>query len=157
MAMVKFKQEPIRLPSKKKRELRTQFGALCYRYRNKKLQVLLITSRKQGRWIIPKGWPVHKATPAETARREAFEEAGVVGKVLPICLGIYSRTHNLQANRLPSIVAVFPLKCSGYLTDFPEAGQRRRKWVTRKKAARLVENPELAQLILAFDPKQLRR
>src|SRR5688500_3546461 len=60
-----------------------QYGVIPVRFgRGGQLQVLLLTSRGTGRWVIPKGWPMRKRTPAGTAEREAFEEAGVKGYLL---------------------------------------------------------------------------
>lgn len=156
MSITKVKQRPIRLPASQKRELRTQFGALCYRIHKDKVQVLLITSRARKRWIVPKGWPMDKATPAEAAATEAYEEAGVEGKVIPVCLGIYSRTEGLIGDDLPCVVALFPLKVKRIRTSYPEMAQRQRKWFGLKKAAALVDNPELGQIIEGFDPKLLK-
>ena len=36
---------------------RLQYGALCYKLTRKGVQVLLVTSRDTGRWLLPKGWP----------------------------------------------------------------------------------------------------
>ena len=153
--MTKVKQRPIHLPSSQKRELRTQFGALCYRIQKDKVQVLLITSRGRQKWLVPKGWPMDNATPAETAAREAFEEAGIEGKALTVCLGIYSKTEDLIGGNLPCVVALFPLKVKRMLSTYPEMGQRKRKWFSLKKAAGLVDSPELGQIIKGFDPKTL--
>ncbi len=61
---------------------RIQYAALPYRAKGKSvLEVMLITSRDTRRWIIPKGWPKHGLPPHATAAEEAFEEAGVVGKI----------------------------------------------------------------------------
>lgn len=157
MSITKVKQRPIRLPASQKRELRTQFGALCYRIQKDKVQILLITSRTRKRWIVPKGWPMDNSTPAETAAREAFEEAGVEGKAKSVCLGIYSRTEGLIGSDLPCVVALFPLKVKRIRTTYPEMGQRQRKWFGLKKAASLVDSPELGQIIKGFDPKLLIR
>lgn len=154
--MVKTKQQPIRLTGQEKRSVRTQFGALCYRIKNGKVQILLISSRSAGRWVIPKGWPMHKMTPAEASSVEAYEEAGVEGQVFETCLGIYS--HRRQAKDgvlLPCVVAVFPMHVKRLIKKFPEAKQRKRKWFSRKKAAKLVQEIELAQIIKGFDPSQL--
>lgn len=149
-------QRPLRLKDQGKRDVRTQFGALCWRINSDKLEVLLITSRQRKRWIIPKGWPVDRATPAEAAATEAWEEAGVAGKVAPICLGIYSYNKCLDRSEvLPCVVAVFPIRVKKLLADYPEKDQRRRKWFSRKKAAKLVDDPELANMILNFDPKSV--
>ncbi len=136
--------------------VRTQFGALCWRMRGDKPEVLLITSRQRKRWIIPKGWPVDRATPIEAAQTEAWEEAGVVGKAAPVCLGIYSYNKHLDGQGvLPCVVAVFPVRVKKLDRDYPEKSERRRKWLSRKKAAKLVDEPELANLIAHFDPKSL--
>jgi len=154
--MARTKQSAIQLESGQKRSVSTQFGALCYRVRNDKVQILLITSRRSGRWLIPKGWPMHNHTPVDAATREAFEEAGVEGKTTPTCLGIYSYLKETEdGNRQTCVVALFPLKVKRMLRDYPEAGQRKRKWLSPKKAAALVDEPELAQIILSFDPARL--
>lgn len=148
------KQRPMRLRDQGKRAVRTQFGALCWRLRNDKLEFLLITSRQRKRWIIPKGWPVDGATPAEAARTEAWEEAGLEGKVSPVCLGIYSYTKYLDEDEaLPCVVAVFPVRAKRLASAYPEKSERRRKWFSRKKAAKLVNEPELANIIKGFTPQ----
>lgn len=43
-------------------------------------QVLLITSRDTGRWVLPKGWPMRGRSMAQAALIEAWEEAGVEGQ-----------------------------------------------------------------------------
>jgi len=153
MIKTTLKQRAIRLPPSQKRELRTQFGALCYRIRKDKVQVLLVTSRGRKRWIIPKGWPMDNATPAETAQREAFEEAGVEGKISGNCLGLYSYVKVMEdTDDLPCIVAVYPLKIKRVRTEYPENDQRKRRWFTLKKAAVALDEPELSQMVKLFDP-----
>jgi len=46
------------------------------------LEILLITSRETRRRIIPKGWLIRDLRPRDVAAREAFEEAGLVGKIV---------------------------------------------------------------------------
>lgn len=159
MSLAQSERQPIRLPSLLQEGLeRTQYGALCYRVRKDKVQVLLVTSRGTGRWIIPKGWPIPGSSPAEAAAREAWEEAGVLGRLRDICLGIYSYAKRQPHGRpLPCVVAVYPVKVRKLEDDYPEAKERRRKWVSLKKAASLVEEPELAALLRGFNPAMLRR
>jgi len=83
------KQLPLTVPVEHKSDLRTQFAALCYRVRQGRTEVLSITSRNTGRWIAPKGWPMQDCTPAQSAAEEAWEEAGVIGKGLDRCLGLF--------------------------------------------------------------------
>ncbi|MEO0945294.1 MAG: NUDIX hydrolase, partial [Pseudomonadota bacterium] len=56
---------------------------------------------------------------------------------------------------LPCVVAVFPVKVSKLAKAYPEQSERRRKWFTSKKAAKLVDEPELAAMIKKFDPRMV--
>ena len=156
MAVSDVKQRKLELADGGKRGVRTQFGALCWRRREGEIQVLLVTSRRRKRWIIPKGWPKDRKTPAKTAMAEAWEEAGVEGKVEQFCLGIYSYNKELIAGPVvPCVVAVFPLRVTAQHDSYPERKQRKRKWFSLKKAASKVDEPELAALLANFDPARL--
>lgn len=149
-----IKQLPISVQGAHKSEMRSQFAALCYRIRRGKVQVLLITSRRRERWIVPKGWPMDAKTPAAAALQEAWEEAGVTGRVTGGCLGVYSYAKMLgDGETLPVLALVYPVEVIAVAKKYPEAGQRRRKWVSRKKAAKMVGAPELARMIRDFDPR----
>jgi 8-oxo-dGTP pyrophosphatase MutT (NUDIX family) len=152
-------QTPLRIGAAAKRETRTQFGALCYRRTDAKksgVEVLLVSSRDTGRWIIPKGWPVDGETPAAAAAMEAWEEAGVRGRVYETCIGHYSYHKWIDEEMsLPCIVAVFAVEVLRLDDDYPEAAERKRKWLTPKKAAQRVEEEELRHIILSFDPTKL--
>jgi 8-oxo-dGTP pyrophosphatase MutT (NUDIX family) len=149
------KQLPISVGGAKKSDVRAQFAALCYRVVKDKVQVLVISSRGTGRWILPKGWPMDGKTPAEAALQEAWEEAGVIGKVVSAPLGLYSyQKVQDHAHDFPCIAVVYAVKVKSLSKDFPEAGERRVKWVGRKKAAKLVDEPELSQILRDFDPRK---
>ncbi|MCB5410647.1 NUDIX hydrolase [Pseudogemmobacter faecipullorum] len=128
-----------------------QFAALCWRKAAGTRQILLITSRDTGRWIVPKGWPMKNRLPHEAAAIEAWEEAGVTGEIVESPLGryLYDKRRNRKADLLCE-VEVFALEVSNLATDFPEKTQRRRKWFNPVKAARKVAEPELRELILSF-------
>lgn len=133
-------------------DARCQYGALCYRTGGKEgCEVLLITSRDTGRWVIPKGWPIAGLSPALSAAREAWEEAGVKGKPAEAALGAYAYAKRMaRGGAQPCVVEVFALEVSKLSNDFPEKGQRRRKWVRPEKAAQRVDEPELAAILVAF-------
>lgn len=97
-------------------------------------------------------------SPADAAAIEAWEEAGVRGKVQDLCIGVYHCSKGGARGRLmpPCAVAVFPMKVKSLAKTYPERKQRRRKWVSPQKAARKVAEPELRKLIKAFDPQTLR-
>ncbi len=156
MTAARQKLLPVRLETASKRDVRTQFGALCYRLHDDKVKILLVTSRGVGRWIIPKGWPVDGVTPSAAAAAEAYEEAGAEGEISDVVLGVFSYRKALSNDEnLPCIAAVFPLRVRKLHAKFPEHKQRRRKWFSQKKAAEMVEEPELAQLIRSFRPARV--
>ena len=126
----------------------TQYGAICWRMHRGKVEVLLITSRDTGRWVIPKGWPIDGLTPAGSAAREAWEEAGVEGVVAEAGLGLFSYDKLMTPKKpLPCQVEVFALRVAKLKEKFPERGERRRKWFAAEKAARKVNEPELRHLL----------
>jgi len=60
----------------------TQYGVLPYRIDAEgKVEILLITSKERRRWVVPKGNPIPFFLNYESAAREAFEEAGVEGRI----------------------------------------------------------------------------
>ena len=156
MTAMAIKQLPITVRGAHKSDVRSQFAALCYRMSNGKPEILLITSRRSGRWIIPKGWPMDGMTPSASAAQEAWEEAGVVGKTRDICLGLYSYDKFQDAEyAFPCLAMVYPVRVKSLARDFPEKHQRRRKWYSLKKAAMLVSEPELSRIIRDFDPRAI--
>jgi 8-oxo-dGTP pyrophosphatase MutT (NUDIX family) len=126
-----------------------QTGALPWRLaQNKSIEVLLVTGRRSGRWTIPKGWPMPGKTLAEAAAQEAFEEAGVRGTVDPKPIGtIRHLKQRVIAGKLEVNVVVHRLCVDRELPNWPELGQRKRKWFSAKDAATSVDSPELRDLI----------
>lgn len=119
-----------------KRPERAQLAALCYREIVNGKEILLITSRKNHRYIIPKGWPMADKSDADTAAQEAFEEAGIVGNISQTPLGDYHSYKSLgKGLKVKTRVIVFPLKVSKQKDDFPEKGQRKYVWLPIKQAA----------------------
>ena len=152
-----IKQLPLSFQEFGKTDVRSQFAGLCYQYQNEKLRILLITSRRTRRWIVPKGWLKNNHTPAQSAAREAWEEAGVIGKAIETCVGLFAYRKTIsEDDSLPCVAMIYPVKVNRLAKKYPEAGQRKRKWVSRKEAARMVDEPELARILRDFDPKKLR-
>ena len=106
------------------------------------LEVLLITSSKTGRWVIPKGRLEPHMTPLESALEEAYEEAGVSGEPDWRPLGTYQR-RGLN-------VLVFPLLVTEILEQWPEDRWRQRRWFTLDKAVAEVDEPRLKDLIASL-------
>ena len=130
-----------------------QVGALAYRIADGAVEVLLITSRDTGRWVIPKGWGMKNKTDAQAAAIEAEEEAGMRGAVGKRPLGAYHYAKTLKSGQ-PAVcqVTVYPLAVDRQLKKWKERGQRTLRWFAPAEAAALVAEPELAELIATFKP-----
>jgi 8-oxo-dGTP pyrophosphatase MutT (NUDIX family) len=138
-------------------EPRAQIAALCWRAGKSGAEVLLISSRETGRWVIPKGWPMDGRSGPEAAAIEAWEEAGVKGQIDKATLGCFTYDKTLKRDSKSEskqlcLVEVFPLLVEKLATDFPEQRQRRRKWFAPDKAARRVAESELKTLLATFSP-----
>ena len=136
------------------RPKRLQVAALCYRQGATGTEVLLITSRDTGRWIIPKGWPIDNLSSAEAALQEAWEEAGVRrGECSGRHIGTYTYDKRKKDGWALSVETLVYAVCVEDLRDeYPEVEQRRRLWLPPWEAADLVEEPELQRLLRTFRP-----
>ncbi|RUM07334.1 NUDIX hydrolase [Rhizobium fabae] len=133
---------------------RQQYGALCFRYSNggPQVEILVVTSRESGRWIIPKGWPMKGKKPFEAAAIEAWEEAGVRGAVRKKPVGYYTYLKELENGDVaPCIVDVFQVEVTEIRGDFKEQGQRVLEWVSPDEAARRIREIELKSLLVQFE------
>jgi 8-oxo-dGTP pyrophosphatase MutT (NUDIX family) len=128
---------------------RIQYAALPYRRNSaSRTEVLLVTSRETGRWIIPKGWPIKRRAPQVAAAREAREEAGVVGKISRRPIGWFSYEKRLKKGIIITCeVHVFALKVKRQQESWPEKGQREVQWMSRTRAAKAVADPKLGNMI----------
>ncbi|MTI08072.1 NUDIX hydrolase [Roseibium denhamense] len=130
---------------------RLQIAALCFRPGEDEPEVLLVSSRDTGRWILPKGWP-EKGQPAfETALTEAREEAGVLGTATPKALGSFRSFKGLSSGlRLRTNVLVFKVRFDEQLQEFKEAGQRKCVWLPLSQAAAMADEPALGRFLLRY-------
>jgi 8-oxo-dGTP pyrophosphatase MutT (NUDIX family) len=137
---------------KKAAAMRLQYAALPYRRgSNSRTEVMLVTSRETGRWVIPKGWPQKRKKPHVSAAREAREEAGVVGRIEHDPIGSYSYKKRLKSGVLvPCEVCVFPLKVDRQKKGWPEKKEREVRWFSRTEASRAVGEPALRNIIRSF-------
>ena len=127
---------------------RRQVAALPLRLaKNGAIEILLVTSRDTGRWIIPKGWTSKRIKDCKAAAREAREEAGVKGKILREAIGTYRYIKRELGNGALIEVRVFLLKVSKRCKRWPEKRERRRAWFDIEDAASRVSDPELSILI----------
>jgi 8-oxo-dGTP pyrophosphatase MutT (NUDIX family) len=125
-----------------------QLGALPYRHKEDgSIELLLVTSRGTGQWIVPKGWPIRGRSRAEAAAQEAYEEAGVRGSIAAEEIGQFDHSKSRPLGFLHTRVVVYLLEVEQELTRWPEKTKRKRRWFTVEEAARAVRAPGLRRLI----------
>jgi len=126
-----------------------QFAALPFAEQNGETLVMLVTSRETCRWVLSKGWAEKDLSGPELAAKEAFEEAGLVGKVATKSVGSYTYPKRLRGGGLLECkVKVFAMHVEHLMEDWPERHQRERKWFTLAQAAMAVEEGDLIALLL---------
>lgn len=133
--------------------VRDQFAALCYRARDGfgATEVLLLTSRDTGRWVIPKGWPMGDRPGFEVAEQEAFEEAGVRGTIEQSPLGFFHYEKAMAKGAIiPCRVQVHALEVCFLEEHYKEKHCRTNKWFKCSEAAKRVNEPQLKTLIADF-------
>jgi 8-oxo-dGTP pyrophosphatase MutT (NUDIX family) len=102
---------------------------------------VLSTSGK--RWVVPKGRIERGDSAADTALREAWEEAGLVGSIEPEPMGSYVYDKNGQTCH----VTAFLMDVTQVRDEWPEQHRRPRRWLAPASAIRAVEEPTLRALI----------
>ncbi len=128
-----------------------QVAALPWRKARDGVEIMLITSRDSRRWVLPKGWPEGSEQLFDAAAREAAEEAGLGGAVAQLEIGSYYYGKALASGlERQCEVLVFPLEVDEIATAWPEKKQRTRKWFAGAKAAKLVKERDLGELIARF-------
>ncbi len=119
-----------------------QSGVIPFRIKKKKVEILLISSRKNKHWVIPKGVIEEGLNAAESAKKEALEEAGIEGEVFNRSIGSYEYYKWGGTCK----VEVFPMKVNKlkdtWLEDF-----RNRKWFNIDEAKEKINHNKLKELI----------
>jgi 8-oxo-dGTP pyrophosphatase MutT (NUDIX family) len=126
-----------------------QSGVIPYRKTKDGIEVLLITSVKKKKWVIPKGFIEFNLTPFESAKKEAYEEAGILGTNETIELGFFSNHKSIGICH----VKVFAMEVIEILDDYPEKVQRKREWFNIKEASSAVEVREISDMISSLESR----
>lgn len=120
-----------------------QAGAIPWRLRNNRIEILLITNARGSRWQVPKGMVEPFETPRECAAKEAYEEAGIRGTLHEEPAGhwVYAKRGFLHG------VDVFPLRVEEEADVYPESFLREREWVLLEDAVPRIEDKNLRPIV----------
>ncbi len=128
-----------------------QVAALPWRRGKSGVEILLVTTRTTKRWVIPKGWPMDGKSDHEAAAIEAYEEAGVRGRIANEMFGRFSYFKVTDKGKARSVtVAVYPLLVDNELKDWPERRERERRWMIGAEACAMAGEPELVPVLKRF-------
>ena len=123
-----------------------QSGALPYTIINDRVVFLLVTSRRTGRWIFPKGSISVGMSAWDSAAKEAMEEAGVTGEIGSTAIGSYQNSDK----GMPIEVDLYPLRVDNQMEQWDEMDQRLRHWALLTETKRLLANRTLSRLVEAL-------
>lgn len=133
-----------------KRKHIPQSAVIPYRMRRNNIEVLLVTSLGSGRWVFPKGHIEGDLSARQSAEKEAFEEAGISGRLSPNRVGYYRYRKDDEDNARSYQVEVFAMQVTDVLDSWPEEHTRRREWMSPESAADAVEEEDLRILVRHF-------
>ena len=126
----------------------TQSSVIPYRVNENGVEILIVRSSQDKHWVVPKGIADPGLSLQESARKEAWEEAGVEGRVLEEPVGQYS----YPKWGATCTVSVYPLQVSRELPQAEwEEHHRGRKWVSAQEAADMLRQTELGPMVLALE------
>lgn len=127
-----------------------QAGALAWMPDEPDLRFWIVTSRRTGRWVLPKGGVDPGMTPWDAAAQEALEEAGLHGQTAPEPVGLY-RIPKIRPPLIWTVeVTLFPMRVERVERTWLEQNQRERRLVSAADAHDYIAEPEILRLIRAF-------
>ena len=127
--------EFVRLSRLRKLRECEQVAAVCYRVRCGGIEFLLVRTRGGGRWTFPKGSAEAGLTHAQAAALEAFEEAGVHGRIEEASFARYIRRLGQRSgSRVERKVAVWAHLCQVFRLSPPQEPERNRTWFSVEEA-----------------------
>lgn len=121
-----------------------------------KLRVLMVTSRTNAKWMLPKGWRIAGKSDPEAVLIEAQEEAGIDGIVSPVPIGSYRYIKLFDdGSTRPAQAIVFPVRVTAERAHWDEEKQRLRKWFRPRQAAKAAFEPDLARFLGDFAAERI--
>ncbi len=116
-----------------------------------KRHVLLISSTRRSAWVLPKGgWETDEATEQEAASREAWEEAGILVKIVYDLGSIEEKRKpdQMTAEAPKAAYRFYEATVEKLEEQWPEMSKRARQWMSYAQAAQaLKDRPELLEAL----------
>ncbi|MBF0622836.1 MAG: NUDIX hydrolase [Magnetococcales bacterium] len=119
-----------------------QSAVVPYRMVDDTPEIMMITSRKKKRWVVPKGIIEPDLPAPESAAKEAWEEAGIKGDLLDGTLGSYKYQKWAGTCTVDVFVMRVTEEADKWLEDF-----RDRQWVSVDEAVKRIKEPALKEMV----------
>jgi len=128
----------------------TQSSVIPYRMRNGNPEILVILSSQKKHFVVPKGIKDPGLSPQDSAAKEAWEEAGVEGRVLDTALGCY----RYEKWGSECTVDVYAMEVTDVVPEHEwQESHRGREWVSPEEAAKRLKQKALVPMVRALAEK----
>ena len=132
---------------KKRKKTIAQSGVIPFAIRNKKLRLLIITNSNRDKWLFPKGIVEKDMTKEESAVMEAYEEAGVLGEIIPKKIGSYE----IIKYGTTCKIDMYPMLVEKVLNRWPEDRIRKRKWISPEELKEYIKDKSILKISDKFN------
>ena len=132
---------------------REQAGVIAFRRKKGALEVCLIRNKGRKKWKIPKGFVDHGESPEEAALKEAWEEAGLRGRLVGQPIGSYE--YEKWGDDLT--VTVFLMEATGEEDEWEESRFRERSWQPVETGFAMLKKHPVSRLLETAGTRLERR
>jgi 8-oxo-dGTP pyrophosphatase MutT (NUDIX family) len=132
---------------------REQAGVIAFRRKKGAVEVCLIRNKGRKKWKIPKGFVDPGETAEQAALKEAWEEAGLKGRIIGDPIGSYE----YEKWELALTVSVYLMEVSSEDDKWEESRFRERSWLAVDDAFAMLKKHPVRPLLDAAATRLERR